>query len=177
MGGVLKSVKYGNNSTVPLLFWPKTAGQTLQCADKHYCGEERTSDLSTFLASHGNTLTRMVQNLNIKCGIYCLTFGYIFMVNYTFAVEKQNQHCLYPWFLKSKFFGGRCVPTAPFETLALYFWIICKTLALVTNNYRVQKVWGSFDRFNKIASVIKALFFLFGCQCMRHKPRTEFQFL
>ncbi len=41
------------DSTVPLLFWPKTAGQSLQCADGYYCGEKRTSNLSTFLASHG----------------------------------------------------------------------------------------------------------------------------
>ncbi len=33
------------DSTVPLLFWHKTAGQSLQCADAHYCKEERSSDL------------------------------------------------------------------------------------------------------------------------------------
>ncbi len=34
-------------------FGQKTAGQLPQCADAHYCGEERISNLSTFLASHG----------------------------------------------------------------------------------------------------------------------------
>ncbi len=41
------------DSTVPLLFWPKTARRSLQCADAHYRGEERTSNLSIFLASQG----------------------------------------------------------------------------------------------------------------------------
>ncbi len=41
------------DSTMPLPFWPKTAGQSLQCADMHYRREERTSDFSTFLASQG----------------------------------------------------------------------------------------------------------------------------
>ncbi len=40
------------DSTLPLLFWPKTTGRSLQCADAHYRGKETTSDLSTFLASH-----------------------------------------------------------------------------------------------------------------------------
>ncbi len=44
---------YASDSTVPLLFYPKTAEQSLQCVNAYYCGEERTSDLSTFLTSHG----------------------------------------------------------------------------------------------------------------------------
>ncbi len=96
----------------------------------------------------GNMLTQTVQNLNVKRGIHCLTFRYIFMVNYTFAVKKQNQQRIYPWFLKSKFFGGRRVRTTPFRTLAFCFQIICKTPAFVTNNYRVQKVCVAFHRFN-----------------------------
>ncbi len=39
--------------TMPLLLQPKTAGWSLQCVDMHYCGEERTSNLFTFLASQG----------------------------------------------------------------------------------------------------------------------------
>ncbi len=50
--GGLKSGKYGGWLT-PLLFWPKTAGRSLQCADAHYRGGERTSNLAIFLASHG----------------------------------------------------------------------------------------------------------------------------
>ncbi len=43
----------------------------------------------------GNMLTQTVQNLNVKCGIHCLTFRYIFVVNYIFAVKKLNQRHLY----------------------------------------------------------------------------------
>ncbi len=39
--------------------------------------------------------------------------------------------------------------------LELCFQIIRKTPALVTSNYKVPKVWVTFDRFNKIVSVIK----------------------
>ncbi len=41
------------DSTGLLLFWPNIAGWSLQCVDAHYCIEEKTSDLSTFLVSHG----------------------------------------------------------------------------------------------------------------------------
>ncbi len=37
----------------------------------------------------------------------------------------------------------------------------------------IQKVWVAFDCFSKVVSVIKALFFLFGCHCMRHKPCAQ----
>ncbi len=91
--------------------------------------------------------------------------------------QKTKSVSSLPLILESKFFGGRRVQTTPFGTLALCFQIICETLALVTSNYSVQKVCVTFDRFNKVISVIKALFFLFGCQCMWHKPHAEFPFL
>ncbi len=51
--GTLNLTNMEGDSTVPLLFWPKTAGRSLQYVDAHYCREERTSSLSTFLASGG----------------------------------------------------------------------------------------------------------------------------
>ncbi len=160
------------DSTVSLLFWSKTVGQPLQYVDAHYHGKERTSDLSTFLASHGQYA--YTNSPKLECNN--LIFKYIFMVNNTFPVKKLNQYHFYPWFLKSKFFGDRRIRTALFGTLALCFCILCKSPALITSNYRVQKVWVTFDWFSKVVSVIKALFFLFSCQCMRHKPRTAFPF-
>ncbi len=90
--------------------------------------------------------------------------------------KRQNRHRLYPWFLKSKFFGRRRVWAAPFWTLVLCFQIICKAPALVTSNYSVQKVWVAFDRFNKVVSVIKALSFLFGCEGCGTNHTQSFRF-
>ncbi len=162
---------------MPLLFWPKTAERLLQYVDAHYCGEARTFNLFTFLASHEQYSYINIQNLIVKHGIHCLTFKYIFVMNYTSAVKKQNQHRLYPSFMNLKFFGGRRVWTTPFETLALCFLIKCKTPALVTSNYRVQKVWVAFDHFSKVVSVIKACSFCSAVNACGTKSHAEFPFL
>ncbi len=141
----------------------------------HYCEEERTSDLSTFLASHEQYSYTNRQNLNIKRGIHCLTFRYTFVVNYTFAVKRQSQHCLYPLFLKSKFFWrAECSDHTILNFGALFPDHMQNTSS---RHHRVRKDWVAFDHLNKVVSVIKTLFFLFGCQCMWHKPPTEFLFL
>ncbi len=77
-----------SDSTVLPLLWSITIGQLLQCVDAHYYGEEETYNLFRFRPHMGNTLTQMVQNLNVKYGIHCFTNRYIFLVNYTFAAKK-----------------------------------------------------------------------------------------
>ncbi len=173
------------DSAVALLFWSKTAGRSLECADTHYRGEERTSNISTFLASHGQYDNTSGPKFERKMQHSLFDLQYIFVVNYTVVIKKQIQHhftlsrrrpvvaipgkgvrcqcgqfgmraspyappnieSLYPLFLKSKFFGGRRVRTAPFGTLALCFQITCKTSALVTINSRVQN-FGSLLIFS-----------------------------
>ncbi len=55
--------------------------------------QSNTQIIASFTLAIWNAVTGY--NLNVKCGIHCLTFRYIFVVNYTFAVKKQNQHRLY----------------------------------------------------------------------------------
>ncbi len=57
--------------------------------------EKKELQISPHFWPHtGNTLTQTVQNLNVKGGVHCLTFRYIFMVNYTFIIKKQNPSSL-----------------------------------------------------------------------------------
>ncbi len=141
-----------SESTVSLLFWPITAGRSLQCVDTHYRTEERTS---SFWPHTDNALSQTVQNLNVKYGIHCLTFRYIFVVINTFAVKNKISIVSMPLIFEIEIFWRAACSTALFGTLALCFQIICKTPTLVTSNYRVQKVWVTFDHFNKVVSVIK----------------------
>ncbi len=95
------------DSTVSLLFWPKTARRSLQCVDAHYRGEERTSDLSTFLASYGQYAYTHSPKLECKTWhIHCLTFRYIFVVNYTFAVKKTKSALSLPLIFEINFLEG-----------------------------------------------------------------------
>ncbi len=163
--------------TVPLLFWPKAAGESLQCVDAHYHGEERTSDLSTFLVSHEQYV--YTNGPKLKCRTWHSLFDlrvYIHGESHLCCQKTESASSLPLDFWNQNFLVRR-VQTAPFGTFVLCFQIICKTPALVSSNYRVLKVCVAFDRFNKAVSVIKVLFFLFGCQYMRHKSRTEFPFL
>ncbi len=175
--GGLNLANMEGDSTVPFLFLTNTARRSLQCVDTHYRGEERTSDLSTFLASHGQYACTNSPELEYKMWHSQFDLQVHIRSELHLCSQKTKQHRLYPWFLKPKFFGGWCIQKAPFGTLALYFRIICKTPALVDSNYRVQKVWVAFLCFNKVVSMIKARLFLFGCQCMWHKLHTEFPFL
>ncbi len=165
------------DSTLPLFFWSKTAVRSLQCGDAHYCGEERTSDLPTFLASHWQYAYTNCPKLEREIWHSLFDLQVHICGELHLCSQKTKSAPSLPLIFKIEIFCRVACSDNTIRTLVLCFRIICKTPALVTSNCRVQKVWVAFDRFSKVISLIKVLFFLFGCQLMRHKPHAKFSFL
>ncbi len=153
------------DSTIPLLFCPQTDGRLLQCADTHYCGEERTSDLSTFLTLHGQYAYTNGPKLEHKTWHSLFDFQVHICGKLHLCCQKTKSALSLPLIFEIEIFWKVTHLDRTIWNFGALFpdHMQNKTPALLTSNYRVQKVWVTFDRFNKVVSVVKSLFFLFGC--------------
>ncbi len=94
------------DSTVPLLFWPKTAGPSLQYVDTHYCGEERTSDFSTFLALHEQYAYTNGPKLEHKMWHSLFDLQVHVYGELHLCCQKTKSYCVYQNFLEGGVFGS-----------------------------------------------------------------------
>ncbi len=119
--GGLNLANMKGDSIVPLLFGPKTVGRLLQCADAHYYGEERTSILSTFLASHGQYA--YTNSPKLECKTWYLLFDFQVHIRDKLHLKTKSAQSLPLIFEMETFRRAACSD----NTMALSFQIICKT--------------------------------------------------
>ncbi len=121
----------------------------------------------------GSTLTQMVQNVAFPAwpsGTYSWWITPLLSKNnirITFTFDFWNRN-----FLEGGVFGPHYLELWRFVSGSYAKHQLSSPVIVESKKFGV-----AFDLFNKVISVIKALFSLFGCQCMRHKPRAEFPFL
>ncbi len=128
--GRLKSGEYGGWLNWAAPFLPKNCWTIATV-----CGRALSRRRNNFRSLHNSSLTWAIcLYKQSKTWTQNVAFTvYSWWITPSLSKNKISV-CLYPWFLKLKFFGGRRVLTAPFGTLALYFWILRKRPALVTSN-------------------------------------------
>ncbi len=141
-------------------FGQKTAGWSLQCTYAHYSGEERTSDLSTFLSSHGQYPYTNGPKLECKTWHSLFDLQVHIWGELQFCCQKNKISIILTLdFWNSNFLEGNVF--GPHHLLLWHFvsTSYAKHQFSVSSNYRDQKVWDAFNCFNKVISVIRGCSF------------------